>query len=76
MHGGELFDRIMTRGAYSEADARTRFRQVAEGLLYLHEYATYECLLDVAPTLVAVDGPLWCGRCVLVPTDAGLCTET
>ena len=38
MSGGELFDRLVRRGAYSEEEARAPFRQVAEGLLYLHQY--------------------------------------
>lgn len=36
MNGGELFDRLIQRGAYSEDEARTAFRQVAEGLYYIH----------------------------------------
>ena len=36
MTGGELFDRLVNVGAYSENDARTIFKQVAEGLVYLH----------------------------------------
>ena len=37
MYGGELFDRLIRRGAYTEDEARQPFRQVAEGLVYLHE---------------------------------------
>ena len=37
MYGGELFERLIQRGAYTESEARTPFRQVAEGLAYLHE---------------------------------------
>ena len=36
MYGGELFDRLIRRGAYTEDEARHTFRQVAQGLLYLH----------------------------------------
>lgn len=36
MHGGELFDRLIRQGAYSETDAREPFRQVASALQYLH----------------------------------------
>ena len=45
MYGGELFDRLIKRGAYSEEEARQPFRQVAEGLLYLHEYVVSLLLL-------------------------------
>ena len=34
--GGELFDRLVKTGAYTEAEAREPFRQVASGLRYLH----------------------------------------
>jgi hypothetical protein len=36
MEGGELFDRLIKHGAYSEYDAREAFRQVARGLAYIH----------------------------------------
>jgi hypothetical protein len=36
MHGGELFDRLIRRGAYSEDEARVSFAQFAKGLAYLH----------------------------------------
>lgn len=35
--GGELFDRIVERGTYSEKDASNAFRQIVQGLKYLHE---------------------------------------
>lgn len=35
--GGELFDRIVERGSYSERDAAAAFRQIVQGLKYLHE---------------------------------------
>ena len=38
MRGGELFDRLIQRGAYSEAEARQPFHQVAMALSYLHKY--------------------------------------
>ena len=34
--GGELFDRLIERGAYSEVVARDMFHQFATGLAYLH----------------------------------------
>ncbi len=38
MYGGELFDRLILRGAYTENEARQTFAQVAQGLLYLHGF--------------------------------------
>ncbi|KAI4883595.1 hypothetical protein NFI96_020711 [Prochilodus magdalenae] len=35
--GGELFDRLLDRGMYSEKDASLVIRQVLEGVNYLHE---------------------------------------
>ncbi|XP_059397201.1 calcium/calmodulin-dependent protein kinase type 1D-like isoform X2 [Carassius carassius] len=35
--GGELFDRILDRGMYSEADASLLIRQVLEAVSYLHK---------------------------------------
>ncbi len=37
MRGGELFDRLIQRGAYSEAEARKPFHEVALALQYLHQ---------------------------------------
>lgn len=34
--GGELLDAVLEKGTYSEADARKCFRQLADGLKYLH----------------------------------------
>lgn len=36
LHGGELFDRIIELGRYTEENARTTFRQIAEAVKYLH----------------------------------------
>jgi serine/threonine protein kinase len=36
--GGELFDRIVDRGNYSEADAATIVRQLLGAVDYLHEH--------------------------------------
>ncbi|KHJ41868.1 kinase domain protein [Trichuris suis] len=35
--GGELFDRIVAKGSYSEQDASSLIRQVLDGVNYLHE---------------------------------------
>lgn len=36
MTGGELFDRIVERGSFSEKDAQKVMKQVFEGIDYLH----------------------------------------
>lgn len=36
MPGGELFDRLIERGPYTEQDARLPFKRLAEALAYLH----------------------------------------
>ena len=35
--GGELFDRIVEKGSYSELDASNLVKQVLEAVAYLHE---------------------------------------
>jgi len=35
--GGELFDQIVSRGTYSEADAANVIRQILEAVEYMHE---------------------------------------
>jgi len=36
--GGELFDAIVNRGSYSEADAARLIRQILEAILYIHQH--------------------------------------
>ena len=36
MTGGELFDRIIAKGSYTEQDASALINQVLEGVDYLH----------------------------------------
>ena len=36
MTGGELFDRIVEKGSYTEKDASDLIRQILEGVEYLH----------------------------------------
>lgn len=35
--GGELFDRILDKGVYTEKDASTVIKQVLQAVCYLHE---------------------------------------
>jgi calcium-dependent protein kinase len=35
--GGELFDRIVKKGHYSERETAVLVRQILNGVLYLHE---------------------------------------
>lgn len=35
--GGELFDRIVAKGSYSERDAANLIRQILEAVDYMHE---------------------------------------
>lgn len=37
MSGGELFDRILDRGVYSEKDASCVIQQVLQAVSYLHQ---------------------------------------
>lgn len=37
MTGGELFDRIVEKGSYTEKDAADLIRQVLEAVDYMHE---------------------------------------
>lgn len=37
MSGGELFDRILDRGVYTEKDASRVIKQVLEAVSYLHK---------------------------------------
>lgn len=37
LEGGELFNRIVSNGAYSERDASRHFRQLSEALVYMHK---------------------------------------
>jgi serine/threonine protein kinase len=43
--GGELFDKIVERGAYSEKDASKVVREILDALLYLHKVIRAYCIL-------------------------------
>lgn len=36
LEGGELLDAVLEQGSYSEADARVCFKQLLNGISYLH----------------------------------------
>jgi serine/threonine protein kinase len=60
MRGGELFDRLIQRGAYSEADARRPFHQVAMALNYLHKCVASVCQRPPPHVSMALAGVCVC----------------
>ncbi|KAK7462610.1 hypothetical protein BaRGS_00038363, partial [Batillaria attramentaria] len=48
--GGELFDRIVEKGSYTEKDASMLIRQVLEAVDYMHERGVPENLLFYSPS--------------------------
>lgn len=47
--GGELFDRIVEKGSYTEKDASGLIRQVLEAVDYMHEQGVVHRDLKVRP---------------------------
>ena len=45
--GGELFDRILARGSYSEKDAAKLIYQLLDALRYLHEEVSKMHLMKI-----------------------------
>ena len=60
--GGELFDRIVEKGTYSELDASNLVKQVLEAVGYLHELNIIHRDLKVMIRSLKVYLNMLCGR--------------
>ncbi|KAG6396372.1 hypothetical protein SASPL_142520 [Salvia splendens] len=65
VNGGELFDRIASRGKYSEAQGRKLFQQLIDGVAYCHNKGVYHRDLKLENVLIDQSG-------VIKITDFGL----
>mmetsp|Transcript_23948 Transcript_23948/g.64773 ORF Transcript_23948/g.64773 Transcript_23948/m.64773 type:complete len:107 (-) Transcript_23948:47-367(-) len=62
--GGELFDRLVTRGPYTERQASTLLREITEGLAYLHQQGVVHFDLKPENILLSVpEGGVWRAMC-------------
>lgn len=52
--GGELFDRLVTKGAHSEHDAASLLREVMHAVAYLHGHSIIH--FDIKPENILVRG--------------------
>lgn len=52
--GGELFDRIVEKGSYTEKDASGLIRQVLEAVDYMHEQGVVHRDLKVTSSLTYI----------------------
>ena len=65
--GGELFDRIIDRGVYTEKDASQLVRQVLQAVNYLHENSIVHRDLKVCYThTVNIPGREWGSKYILM----------
>lgn len=53
--GGELFDRLVTKGAHSEHDAASLLREVVHAVAYLHGHSIIH--FDIKPENILVSKP-------------------
>lgn len=52
--GGELFDRIVEKGSYTEKDASDLIRQILEAVDYMHEQGVVHRDLKVRSVIISV----------------------
>ena len=62
--GGELFDRIVEKGSYTEKDASDLIRQVLEAVDYMHEQGVVH--RDLKVSLVTFSNSAWSGNAYLM----------
>lgn len=55
--GGELFDRIVEKGSYTEKDAADLIRQVLEAVDYMHEQGVVHRDLKVSVKHINMEAP-------------------
>jgi len=65
--GGELFDEIVNRGNYSEADSSKIMRQILEAAQYMHNHEI--CHRDLKPENILLCGP---NKDIVKVTDFGV----
>ncbi|KAI3424231.1 hypothetical protein D9Q98_009587 [Chlorella vulgaris] len=58
LQGGELLDAVLEQGHYSEADARTIFRQLIQAIQYLHSRGVVHRDLKLDNLLLAATGDI------------------
>lgn len=75
MSGGELFDRILDKGVYSEKDASAVVKQVLQAVCYLHENGVVHRDLKVRHTHTGNWFRAELVTCLLLPHFQGLLNQ-